>query len=69
MIEELGPDGEVIDDMPKPVDMLFAALTMILVVLGIVLVALASADSAPPPRRVPVIPASNLVVQYGDWQG
>jgi hypothetical protein len=51
--------SEIVDD-PKPVDLLFATLGLLLLVLGIVLV-VATSDSAP--AHLPV----TLVHQHGSY--
>lgn len=50
-----------INELPKPVDMLFAALAVVLVVLGAVLV-IANRDS--PTYRTPVVAPAQLIAQY-----
>lgn len=52
-------------DLPKPVDMLFAALAVLLIVLGAVLI-LANPAERPAPR-IPVVAPAQLIVQHLDY--
>lgn len=50
-----------VTDLPKPVDMLFGALAVLLIVLGAVLV-IANRDSAD--YRAPVVAPAQLIARY-----
>jgi len=51
-----------VNDDPKPVDYLFAALAVILLVLGVVLMVATSVPEAAP--RLPIVPPGQLI-SYG----
>jgi hypothetical protein len=51
--------------LPRPVDMLFAALAVVLIVLGAVLIAVSSTER-PAHVRVPVVAPAQLVAQHLD---
>jgi hypothetical protein len=56
-------DIEVVDDLPKPVDMLVAGLAVVLLAVGIILIVMSGSDS-PDYRRVPVTSPQTLI-SYG----
>lgn len=50
-----------VTDLPKPVDMLFAALAVLLVALGAVLIL---ANPTERPARLPVVAPAHLLISY-----